>query len=484
MLIKHILSYFVSRGLTGIINFAAIALYTRMLTTSGYGEYALILATAGLINAFLFQWIRLVLLRFLPQYKKQKNDYLLLGTLFVSYIVISFILILFVALSFLLDLMSLSFTVSLLFLVISQSIFECVLELLRSSLYSKLYGFISILKALSSLLLAFGLIKIGLGPLGIVIGLILGVFLSLIILFFIFKEGGNSLQVNIVFDYKLLIEYLKYGIPLTITLSLSFIMNQSDRFLLGWLIGKGEVGVYSAAYDLTQQTIIVLMMVVNLACYPLYVRTLENRGVKEAQKQIGSSITVLFLVAIPITIAIITLPNSIASILLGEKFSLRAADIMPILAISALLQGVKIYYFDLSFQLGKKTSLQIWPVLVGGVINIILNILLIPLYGITGTAYATLLSYVISIILSWAIGKFIFPIPFPLKDVIKIAICSFVMGMLLFFRNNSSETLFGLILKVAFGLGCYFVMIYIFNVWNIRVQIRNYLKRRKNVNEI
>lgn len=73
MLIKHIFSYFISRGLTGIINFVAIALYTRMLTTADYGEYALIVATAGFINAILFQWIRLVLLRFLSKYKKKKR---------------------------------------------------------------------------------------------------------------------------------------------------------------------------------------------------------------------------------------------------------------------------------------------------------------------------------------------------------------------------------------------------------------------------
>ena len=126
MLIKHIFSYFISRGLTGIINFVAIALYTRMLTTADYGEYALIVATASFINAILFQWIRLVLLRFLSKYKKKKEHYLL-GTLFTSYIVTLIVLILITSLAVFLNLTTFYFAISMLLLTFSQSLFEIIL---------------------------------------------------------------------------------------------------------------------------------------------------------------------------------------------------------------------------------------------------------------------------------------------------------------------------------------------------------------------
>src|SRR4051812_48838396 len=72
---KHVLShaaiYLVARGLPGIIAFLAIPLFTRLLAPAEYGRYALVLATVGLLNALLFQWARLSLVRFLPAFNKE-----------------------------------------------------------------------------------------------------------------------------------------------------------------------------------------------------------------------------------------------------------------------------------------------------------------------------------------------------------------------------------------------------------------------------
>lgn len=474
MLIKHIFSYFISRGLTGIINFVAIALYTRMLTTADYGEYALIVATASFINAILFQWIRLVLLRFLSKYKKEKREHLLLGTLFISYIATLLLLILITSLVLFLNLTAFHFVMSILVFTISQSLFEIILEVLRSSLYSKIYGMLSILKSIISLVLALLIIKVGLGSVAIIIGAVLGAFISLAVIFILMfkrqKEKISLLFRNGLsnFDYDLLKEFLVYGLPLTATLSMSFIIDQSDRLLLGWLVGKSEVGIYSVAYDLTQQTIIMLMMVINLAAYPLCVRALESEGIEAARKQVKSNVTALFLISAPATAGMVALADSISSTVLGKDFSSKSSSIVSIIAISAFLQGVKVYYLDHSFQLGKKTNLQFYPVLIGGIINIVLNLILIPLYTIKGAVYATLVSYIVASFLSWKIGKDIFPLPFPFKDLSKIVICSLLMGIPLYFLNNAHETLYGLVLKIFFGALIYFVMIYALNVWNVR----------------
>src|SRR3954454_3444372 len=70
---KHVLShagiYLVARGLPGIIAFLAIPLFSRLLLPSDYGRYALVMATVGLLNALLFQWLRLSLVRYLPAFK-------------------------------------------------------------------------------------------------------------------------------------------------------------------------------------------------------------------------------------------------------------------------------------------------------------------------------------------------------------------------------------------------------------------------------
>src|SRR4051812_29233181 len=70
---KHVLShaaiYLVARGLPGIITFLAIPTFTRLLEPAQYGRYALVVATVGLLNALLFQWLSLSLVRYRSAYK-------------------------------------------------------------------------------------------------------------------------------------------------------------------------------------------------------------------------------------------------------------------------------------------------------------------------------------------------------------------------------------------------------------------------------
>src|SRR5258708_6937431 len=74
---KHVLShtaiYLVARGLPGIMGFLAIPLFTHLLSRDVYGKYALVVATAGLVNAILFQWIRLSLVRYLHAHKEDPD---------------------------------------------------------------------------------------------------------------------------------------------------------------------------------------------------------------------------------------------------------------------------------------------------------------------------------------------------------------------------------------------------------------------------
>ena len=69
MLLRHTFYYLIARGLPGVLNFSALALYTRLLTTEEFGRYALVLAAIGLVDVMVFQWLRLVLARFLPAHR-------------------------------------------------------------------------------------------------------------------------------------------------------------------------------------------------------------------------------------------------------------------------------------------------------------------------------------------------------------------------------------------------------------------------------
>ena len=65
----HAAVYLLARGLPGIIAFLAIPLFSRLLEPADYGRYALVMASVGVLNALLFQWLRLSLVRYLAAYR-------------------------------------------------------------------------------------------------------------------------------------------------------------------------------------------------------------------------------------------------------------------------------------------------------------------------------------------------------------------------------------------------------------------------------
>src|SRR5690606_33652902 len=89
MLLRHSALYLLARGVPGLVNFFAIAIYTRMLSPEEYGRYALVVAGVGLFNVIFFQWLRLSLLRFLPAYLSDPKD--LLSSVLAGFVSVAFL---------------------------------------------------------------------------------------------------------------------------------------------------------------------------------------------------------------------------------------------------------------------------------------------------------------------------------------------------------------------------------------------------------
>lgn len=423
MLFRHSSFYLLARGLPGLINFLAIAVYTRLLPPDEYGRYALVIAGVGFCNVLLFQWLRLALLRFLPVHEDDKSPLL-------SVIALSFILLNVFSGAVGLGLVwqwAAPAWKSLILLAIPllwmQAWFEINLELFRSQLAPLRYGAAALLKAAVALGVGTLCVLSGLGAHGPLLGLLGGMALALV-LWTRNQWRGISLRVS----RPLTMELLRYGLPLAMTAALIFIVSASDRFIIAWLLDEAAAGSYAAAYDLAEQPLILLMMIVNLAAYPLAVRALEQQGREAARQQLRENGVLLLFLALPATVGIVLLAPGIVQIL-GVGFRATGTAVLPWVATAALLSGVRAYYLDLAFQLGKYTAGQVWVVAAASLVNIALNLWWIPVFGAVGAAYATLVAYLAAFCLSWAIGRRAFPIPIPYGEILKIGVACLVMAV-------------------------------------------------------
>ncbi|ABA58934.1 oligosaccharide flippase family protein [Nitrosococcus oceani] len=475
MLLRHSALYTLARGLPGLINFAALAVYTRLLAPDEYGRYALVIAAVGLANAVLFQWLNLGLLRYLARYRDCKPRFL--STLAAGYLMV-------VLLSAMVGLvlwgiwpepeMRSLIGLGILFLW-AQALFDAHLQMTASQLTPQRYGLLAITKALTSLTLGSILAWWGFGATGVLWGLTGGLILAIVIWA---REEWRHLSPYYV-DKELMGQLISYGLPLTATFALTFVVSSSDRLLLGWLQGSHSAGLYAVGYDLPHQILGVLMMVVHLAAYPLAVHALEQEGWGAAQVQLKKNAIGLLCIALPATVGLILLAPNIAQVVLGIEFRKAAVALSFWIAMASFLAGIKAYYFDLAFQLGQRTLAQVWIALVAATINLILNLWLIPKLGIMGAAYGTACAYLSALVLSVILGRRYFKLPIPGYESLKIIVATLAMGLALW-PLLSLKGFTGLGVQILVGMVSYGLFVLVFNIAGSRTLLFNrlFLERR------
>ena len=420
MILHYSLRYLVARGIPALVNFFAVAVYTRLLTPEAYGYYVLVIAGVNVLNLAGFQWLRFALVRYLPAAQKEAE---LLGTIGWSYLALMLVvgggggamaglivearwrpLILVAVL-----------------LLWAQTWFELNADLLRTRLQTQAYGWAMGVRSVGALGLGTLLILKGLEAYGPLLGLLLS--MAGVGLVFACRYWRTvRMRVN----WKQLQVLLRYGLPLAGTLILGFIISASDRFLIAWLLDEAQAGIYAAGYDLANQPVILLMSIVNLAAYPLIVQAWEQRE-KGIAAYLRRNIRLLLMVGVPAAVGLGLLADPITRWMLGAAFR-PAREIIPWIALATLLDGVRVYHTDLAFHLAQRPTRQLQLMAWGALINLGLNVLWIPRLGIIGAAWATVAAYGVTLALSIGWGRRMAALPTGGRELLRIGGAAFGMG--------------------------------------------------------
>jgi O-antigen/teichoic acid export membrane protein len=474
MLLKHAAIYAVGRGVPGIINFLAIAVYTRLLAPDDYGLYALVIAGVSLANSIAFEWLRLGLLRFFEAAGEQPQK--LLATILSGFMA-SVALMLLLALAAAtyrpepswLGLLALSLA-----LLCAQAWFELNLELARAQFSPGRYSLMAACRAIVGLACGMLLIGAGLGALGPLLGVLIGLAASPLAFTAKSWQGIHPRRL----DPPLAKELLVYGLPLTVTLTFNYVVSTSDRFLIAWMLGPEQTGVYAAGYDLVWYTLTMLMMFVHLAGYPLAVRALEQEGIEACRRQIRQNLLLVTAIGAPAAAGIAVCAATIAGVVLGESFRDAAVALIPWVALGAFVTRLKGYYVDLSFHLGRNTLAQVWVMLAAAVVNVVLNLWWIPLFGVQGAIYATVVAYLLAFALGVQIGRRVFPLPAPPLETLKVVAATALMVAVLWpLRGNQGME--ALLVQALVGGAFYLLGLLLLDFAGLRSILWRLLARRR-----
>ena len=474
MLFKNSSIYIIARLVPGVMAFTGLSVYTHLLTPEEYGVYTLIFTATIFTFTSVFNWLPVGMVRFWPG--GTYDDTTFISTLGVLYRGLSLPVIIAVAISaFFLDNQWITYLLAALFLLFSHICLRHGQTLMSSQMRPKQYAIMTISYSLLALALGSMMAYLGWGPIGLLIGIALGMLVPSLIQTY---HGWRTYDKD-KFSPELTRKLMIYGLPLAASLFLEQVTNVSDRYMLAWLMGEAVAGKYAVGYDLAGNSILMVMNAVNLAAYPMIAKLLDTEGKEAALAYFRNYAVLLLGVSIPAVVGLSLVGPNIVELLIGEQYQSAVILVLPWVAAAIFFMGCGAFYVYLPFQLSNNNMGIFKIASLVAILNLTFNYLLIPKMGMEGAAIATLLSFIVSVALGYIFGKRVFPIPFPKKEFIKILCAALLMGICLYAIKDQRGWM-ALLLQLVSGLGVFAVTVYLLNIGGIKHAVTSFIQARRS----
>lgn len=399
-----------------LITFLLVPLYTAVLSTEDYGVADLIFTTVNLLAPILTLTISEATLRFALD--KNTNDKQVFtvgcGINLASSVVLLFLLPLVGLIP------SIQPYVKHLFLYyVSYIFYNLVLNFTNGIGKVSLYTFASICQTVVLVVANIvGLIVFKLGIQGYLLSYTLSYFVATMILFFGGKEYKYCMS-PIRIEKENTIKMLRYSLPMIPNTISWWVSNSSSKYMLAAICGVAVNGLYSVAYKIP--TILSVIFSIFMSAWRL--SAVDDFGSEESRK-FYSSVYRKIEGCIIIAAAGIILFNKVLARLLFSNEFYQAWVYVPVLVIAFVLHGLG-EFFGSVYTSAQKTSMLFYSSFVGAISNLIMNAIMIPLYGGIGAAIATTISYLIILVIRMVHSRRIMPIN------IKVTRSIVMMGLLI-----------------------------------------------------
>jgi O-antigen/teichoic acid export membrane protein len=278
---------------------------------------------------------------------------------------------------------------------------------------------------------------------------VIGVLLSSLITSVCLSLVGLALirsELVFVFTSSWLRRLLAYGLPLVPASLAYWVLAYADRYFLLHYVNLGEVGLYAVSNKLSA-----LMALVTSAfqmAWPAFAFSIMKEP--DAPVVYARTLTLYAAVMAFLSLGLSVLGREILLIMTTPAY-VAAYQVVGILCLGLVAKG-SYYIVGVGLGLKKKTGHLAWIAIVAAVLNIGLNFLLIPGFGMRGAALATLFSYAFSTVLLYFVAQRHYPIPFHVGKVGRVFLItlSLMLPALLLDQRVQALSLPILVVKIGF----------------------------------
>ncbi len=468
MIGRHLLGYLPVQLSQAIVGFGSVAVFTRLMPAETYGLYALALAALSLTHIVTFTWLESAVARFhaRAEVRGRLRDHL--ATTYAVYLGVAIIAAILIASALYVAPLPLPLKNVLAFAALSlvlRAPLQIGLETHRAG------GDVARYSALEAGYLMLGFM--------VGIGLLLTTDLGAAS---VFAGTAVAAATALVFDLPVMLRrarggkrqpvraktYARYGAAISTSLVFEHLLSVGDRFLIAAFLGSGAVGAYAAGYGLADRLLDILFIWFGAAIWPMTLRAYEREGTEAAQAVAGQAARLMALIAFPAAAGLALVAEPLTGVIVGESVRAGAASILPWIALSGLLNGMMTYYFHEAFTLKRRSGVMAALMAGAALLNLGLNLLLIPAFGLAGAAAATVIAYLIALIVCAQVGRRYFALPLPWGDWIKAATATTIMAAAVYALPETGTHWLDLGLKAGTGAVTYVIAALVFNIAGCR----------------
>lgn len=386
-LTKETLLYLPAIGGPALVGVLGLVVLTRLVSPAAYGRYAVALSVATMAAAVLGDWLTPTLIRFHSEpgegrRRGELRQYLVLA--WVSCVGATLIVV--VSVGFMFPFALTAAAVALSAALIHQKL---GLAVLRAKLLTRSYSMISVAVSLASFgagigwYLATRRIEVLLWATAIVL------LASLLPAARIAGVVRGDLAGSV--DRTRVRELTSFGIPIVVTAVGAQALLLADRYLLTTLSGEAAAGLYVPNYAIAERAVGFAFTPLFSALYPLAARAWARDDRGEAVRFLTLAHRMFVVAGGYVCLILVLMGDRVADLMLGDDF-VEGSSIIGLVAAGNLLWFAGILFHQ-PLELDLRTRAIALQALTAGVLNIALNLALIPPFGLMGAAWATLGSY-------------------------------------------------------------------------------------------
>lgn len=226
-------------------------------------------------------------------------------------------------------------------------------------------------------------------------GWILSYFLGLLFTLFylVINTKAFSIIKSSFFSIEYVVRFVSFCLPLIPTASMWWIMNMSDRYLITLFLGVSWTGIYSASAKIPA-----ILSVFERVFYQAWqTMSIDTYNDEVSESKVYSDVFNNYITVLSAgTLGLIAIGKTFVLLMYDASYH-EAWSCLAFLVVSVMIHALTGNLGAL-YSTFKRTKGALYSSMTGAMINILLNIVFIPLFGIVGAAVATLLGYLATLI--------------------------------------------------------------------------------------